>query len=330
MHGTLKRSDNRKLKTSGEKLDIENKLFALQDEHVRTSTRLLSTQKELSESKAAYETRLSIERLKSEHAMEMLQTQKADAHAKTRELEDVLDRTIQDYETKICGIQDQKEEEEKLATLQGEHIGNFSKLSLLQNELSANSYAYETRICIEKQKAEHQMELLEEDRAKTEAIVSQLNADIDAITHNYEAKINDIKCAKDMLENEHNLVRQELASTQSKLLAKEGDINRLQQQMKSLENELEYLRANHSQHIPTTTTSTSQTNQNTSDGTSVDSDAVAVGFRGMQNYVTNDIQSQQQDGTVAVSFAGQSEFVNMDAFDASSFTSSCSSTSYDA
>ena len=331
MDGSLKRSGNAEFKKmSGEKQDIEDNLFALQDEHVWTSTRLLSAQKELSESKAAYETRLSIERLKSEHAMEMLETEKADAHAKTRELEAVLDRTIQDYETKITNIQSQKEDvEEKLVTLQDEHIGNVSKLSLLQNELSANTSAYESRICIEQQKAGHHMELLEEDRAKTEAKVSQLQADIDTIKHDYEGKINDMKCVKDELEKEHNLIRQELASTQSKLSAKEDAISRLQQQMKSLENELEYLRANRNQPIPTPTASTSQTNQNsTSGGTSVDSDAVAVGLRGMHNHINNNIQRQQQDGTVTVSFTGQSEFVNMDAFDASSFTSSCSSTSY--
>ena len=135
------------------------------------------------------------------------------------------------------------------------------------------------------------MEQFVEDRAKIASIVCQFQADIDTIKHDYEGKINDLKCVKDELENEHNLIRQELASTQSKLSVKEDAINRLQQQMKSLENELEYLRANRNQPIPTPTASTSQTNQNSTSGdTSVDSDAVAVGLRGTHNHINNNIQ----------------------------------------
>jgi chromosome segregation ATPase len=69
-----------------------------------------------------------------------------------------MDITIRDYESKIDnltlkyldkidGIKNEKEDiEEKLATLQDEHDRTSSQLRSTQNELSANKYAYETRI----------------------------------------------------------------------------------------------------------------------------------------------------------------------------------------
>jgi chaperonin cofactor prefoldin len=168
----------------------------------------------------------------------------------------------------------------------------------------------------------------------------------------YSDEINNIKGDKESLENklttlqdEHTRTNQQLQSTQNELTVKtstyETHIKMLesqqtrseektQQKIKALEQELESIRAYQnysnpmiSRALPQSTTS-SQTKQGTSDEASLDSEVVAVGSSIDPG---GGVEKRRVKTTHVVS--GE-EFVDMDAFDASSLSSACSSTSYDA
>jgi hypothetical protein len=229
--------------------ELEEKLIALQDEHVSASARLLSTQRELSSSKEAHDTRIYVEKQKAEHKMELLKVDRADAVARVSKLEADLEVSKQRYETKICDLiqsysneidgltNDKHEVEDKLLTLQDEHIWTSTRLLSVQNEISVNTSDNETRINLEKQRVVHRMELLEEEKAVVEAKAVKLEADLGRTISDYETKIGNLsstylheianirnekedaesKLAK--LEDKHIWTSQQLATAQNKLLS---------------------------------------------------------------------------------------------------------------
>jgi myosin heavy subunit len=306
-----------------------------------------------------------------------LEQEREHVMSKLNKLEADMDTTILDYETKILdlelthsneieGIKNEKDQnEDKLATLQDEHVWTSAQLVVMKNEISSSKDAYESLMRLKKQMSMHKLELAVEDKKEAIAKATKLEADIDTAIQEYETRIcsltmlysdeiNNIKGDKDKerlenklttLQDEHTRTNQQLQSTQNELTVKtstyETHIKMLesqqtrseektQQKIKALEQELESIRAYQnysnpmiSRALPQSTTS-SQTKQGTSDEASLDSEVVAVGSSIDPG---GGVEKRRVKTTHVVS--GE-EFVDMDAFDASSLSSACSSTSYDA
>lgn len=341
-----------------EKKEFEEKVLALQDEHMWINTRLLSTQSELSANIDASETRLCLEKQKAKHEIDKLQsdwdTTKQDSEAR-------IDNLVLSFSNEIQGVKKEKEDiENKLAIIQDEHVWTSVQLSSLQNELQTYKDTYETRLAQQKQKSKHKIDLLEKDKANAIAKAIEFEADIDTTIQVYEAQIGDIttsysnkiekiknekasvEISLKTLHEKHAKNNQILVSAQEELSANKivhekqvkllecklkHATDQLQQKINALEKELVSMKAYQSYSNPVfsrstfaPTTSSSVTIQDTSDEVSIDSDVVAVVSNG----------GSERNITSHIVKTSATEFVNMDVFDGSSLSSACSSTSYDA
>ncbi|KAL3795860.1 hypothetical protein ACHAWO_010152 [Cyclotella atomus] len=145
-------------KIKNEKDQIEDKLAALQDEHVWTSAQLALMENELLSSNDAYESQMKLEKQKSMYKLEQVEEDKNDLMARASKLEEDIDTTIQEYESRIGSltmlysdeINNLNGEKEslviKLTTLQDEYTRTNQQLQSSQNELIVKTSTYETHI----------------------------------------------------------------------------------------------------------------------------------------------------------------------------------------
>ena len=313
---------------------------------------------------------MRLEKERAKHQEELLETEKEDVLSKVNKLEADMGTTIEEYDVKIDnlntifpkqieGVKREKDEiEDKLTTIQDEHVWISSQLLSLQNEMLASKDSHEIQMRLEKQKSKQAIDVLEADKAGAIARASKFEAGIDATIKDYEAMIGDltlsysneiegVKTEKaraekklSALQDEHARTIQDLTTAQKELKAFkstheirvkmlesqiEQSTNHMQMKIKLLEKELESMKAYRkysnpmfNQYIPPPKTSSSVTIQGTSDDISADSDAVE---EQASHVAQTPIQLKIISGT---------GFVDMDVFDGSSLSSACSSTSYDA
>ena len=240
------------------KHEAEDKLLALQDEHVWTSTRLLSTQRELSSTRDVYETRIVLEKQKAQHDIEMLEEEKKHALARENKIKTDKDAAVQYYETtigelsqtfsnEIEDVKGKKEEvEDKLVALQDEHVWTTAQLLSLQNEIAASTIQYETRMKIEKHKSEHRIELLEADKAEMETRASQLETEIDANIQEYESKIGDLTLS---YSNEIDNIKGQKEDAEHKLKTLQDEHVRTSQQLIEAKNTMSSNKVVYENHI---------------------------------------------------------------------------------
>ena len=165
------------------KEEVEDKLTALQDEHVWTISQLSSLQNKLSASAIQYETRMKLEKHKSEHMIELLEAEKANIETKASQLEVEIDANIQEYESKIGDLtlshsnemdnfkSQRKEAENKMRSLQDEHVNTSQKLSAAKTAMSTNKLAYENHIKKLENKLQYTTDTLQ---AKIKALENEL------------------------------------------------------------------------------------------------------------------------------------------------------------